>query len=123
LWEQLLLHSDKGDTGPAGTLQTATLTVKKIVSGGATTTPAQFTIHVMGNNPIPDNFAGSSTGTDVTLNADRFNVTETTPIGRFFTSSFSNDCSGTIAAGQHLTCTITNTAKTCVDAIAIATSP
>jgi len=106
---------DKGDQGPGVTLQTATLTVKKIVSGETTATPEQFTIHVMANNPIPDTFPGSATGTNVTLNADRFNVTETIPTGSVFTTSFSGDCAGTIAAGQHLTCTISNHLATCVE--------
>jgi hypothetical protein len=92
---------------------TATLTVIKNVTN-STAAPSQFTIHVTGNNPTPANFAGSE-GTDVTLNPGTFNVTETVPTGTFFTSSFAGDCSGSIAAGQHLTCTITNTPKTCVE--------
>jgi Prealbumin-like fold domain len=97
---------------PTPTPTTATLTVIKIVSGPrpTTVTPANFTIHVTANNPNPPNFAGSATGTDVTLGPGTFNVTETGLAG--FTTSFSSNCSGTIAAGQHLTCTITNTAPT-----------
>jgi hypothetical protein len=92
---------------------TATLTVTKAVSGSTTAIPAQFEIHVTGNNPNPPNFGGSATGTDVTLGSGAFNVTETAPTGSFFTSSFIGDCAGTIAAGQHLSCTIINTPKTC----------
>jgi hypothetical protein len=39
---------------------------------------------------------------------DEFSTTEING-PPFFDVSFSNDCGGTIAAGQHLTCTITNT--------------
>jgi hypothetical protein len=98
---------------PTPTPPTVTLTVIKIVSGNTTAIPAQFAIHVTGNNPNPPNFAGSTTGIDVTLGSGAFNVTETAPTGSFFTSSFIGDCAGTIAAGQHLSCTIVNTPKTC----------
>jgi hypothetical protein len=92
---------------------TATLTVIKIVAGNATNaTASNFTIHVTGNNPTPANFAGSTTGIDVTLGAGAFTVTETGPTSSFNTTT-TGDCSGTITAGQHLTCTITNTVKTC----------
>jgi hypothetical protein len=96
---------------PTPSPTTATLTVIKVVNGTTTATPANFTIQVTGNNPTPANFAGSSTGTDVTLSPGAFNVTETASPN--FATSFSSECSGNITAGQHLTCTITNTAKTC----------
>jgi hypothetical protein len=96
---------------PTPTPTTATLTVIKVVAGNTTATPANFTIHVTGNNPIPADFNGSATGTDVTLSPSTFNVTETASPN--FTTTFSSECSGNITAGQHLTCTITNTAKTC----------
>jgi hypothetical protein len=96
---------------PTPTPTTATLTVIKVVNGTTTATAANFTIQVIGNNPTPANFLGSATGTDVTLGPGTFNVTETALPG--FTTTFSSDCSGNITAGQHLTCTITNTAKTC----------
>ena len=62
---------------------------------------------------MPANFAGSA-DTEVTLSPGAFSVTETPPSPNFITS-LSSECSGTIAAGQHLTCTINNTAKTCVE--------
>jgi len=93
---------------------TGTLTVIKIVAGNTTATASNFTMHVTGNNPTPANFAGSTTGTTVTLGAGAFAVTETGPTSSF-NATTTGDCSGTIAAGQHLTCTITNTAKTCVE--------
>jgi hypothetical protein len=42
----------------------------------------------------------------VTLNAGSYSVSETGPSG--YSSSFSADCSGSIAAGQTKTCTVTN---------------
>jgi hypothetical protein len=96
---------------PTPTPTTATLTVTKVVSGNTAATPSQFTIHVTGNNPTPANFLGSDTGIDVTLNPGAFNVTETRPTSNFDTTTTS-DCSGTIRAGQHLSCTIINNAKT-----------
>jgi len=105
--------ANKTTPTPTPTPPTATLTVTKIVSGNSTAIPAQFAIHVTGNNPNPPNFAGSTTGIDVTLGSGAFNVTETVPTGSFFTSSFIGDCAGSIAAGQHLSCTIINTPKTC----------
>jgi hypothetical protein len=104
--------ANKATPTPTPTPTTASLTVIKIVSGTTTATSSDFAIHVSGINPTPANFNGSRTGTDVTLSPGTFNVTETPPPPNF-TTSFSSECSGTITAGQHLTCTITNTAKTC----------
>ena len=104
--------ANKTTPTPTPTPTTATLKVIKIVSGRTTGTPSNFTMHVSGNNPIPANFAGSSAGVDVTLGAGAFAVTETGPTSAFNTTTI-GDCSGAIASGQHLTCTITNTAKTC----------
>jgi hypothetical protein len=99
-------------TTPTPAPTNASLTVIKIVSGRTTATSSNFTMHVTGNNPTPANFAGSTTGIDVTLGAGAFAVTENGPTSSFNTTT-TGDCSGTIAAGQHLTCTITNTPKTC----------
>lgn len=92
---------------------TATLTVIKLVSGNTTATPSNFTMHITGNNPTPANFAGSSAGIVVTLDPGPFGVTETAPSGTFFTNTMTGDCDGTVTAGQHSSCTITNTPKTC----------
>jgi Zn finger protein HypA/HybF involved in hydrogenase expression len=94
---------------------TGTLTVIKRLSSGDTPPVkiSDFVIHVTGNNPTPANFNASSTGTDVTLGPGTFSVTEAP--SAVFNPSFSSECSGTIAAGQHLTCTITNTPKPCAE--------
>ena len=63
---------------------TETLTVIKNVECQANRTnctnnpiqPSNFTIVIDGNNPIPDEFSGSSTGTNVELEPGPYNVTE-----------------------------------------------
>jgi hypothetical protein len=66
--------------------------------------PEDFTITVTGNHPDPASFPGSGTGTLVTLGVGPHKVNET-PLD----VSFSADCTGTIAAGDQKTCTVTNT--------------
>ncbi len=85
-----------------------TLIVKKIVSNdnGGTKTSADFTMQVTGTNPSPASFPGSATGTSVTIVPGTYSVDEAAMTG--YTKSFSADCTGTIAAGQTKTCTITN---------------
>ena len=89
--------------------QAAKLTVIKHVinDNGGTATAANFNLDSGGANDTPDNFPGAeSPGTEVTLDAGAYNVTESGPTG--YTASFSADCSGTIANGQSKTCTVTN---------------
>jgi YVTN family beta-propeller protein len=75
--------------------------------GGGDKKPSDFTITVSGNNPTPSSFAGSSSGTTVTLNPGRYSVTENLLSG--YTSSMIGDCSGTIDnTGETNECTITN---------------
>ncbi|MGA7368383.1 MAG: hypothetical protein WBX01_04590 [Nitrososphaeraceae archaeon] len=66
-------------------------------------------IILSGNNPVPDSFPGSSTGTPVSLGPGNYFVTETIALmlGAHVTSSDSG-CSGDIQDGQELTCTLTN---------------
>src|SRR5205823_8410730 len=74
---------------------------------GGTATAADFTMSVTGNSPTPASFAGhESPGTVVSLAAGSYSVAETGPSG--YSSSFSTDCTGSIAVGQTKTCTITN---------------
>jgi hypothetical protein len=100
--------SEPGQATPT----TGTLLVKKvIVCAGyvlcSDLRPADFTITVTGNNPDPDSFPGSGTGTLVRLGVGNYTVNETPLNG--FTASFSDDCSGTIAPSDQKTCTVTNT--------------
>ncbi|HKG80152.1 MAG TPA: hypothetical protein VKA78_12050, partial [Pyrinomonadaceae bacterium] len=84
------------------------IVIKHVINdNGGTATAANFTLDSGGTNDSPDNFAGAeSPGTDVTLDAGSYNVTESGPSG--YTASYSAYCSGTIANGQTKTCTVTN---------------
>ena len=74
-------------------------------TNGGTKKPSDFTITVSGNNPKPDSFPGSSSGTSVTLLAGRYSVSSSTIDG--YTTSYSSGCSGTASGGQ-VKCTVTN---------------
>ena len=83
------------------------IVTKQVVNdGGGTKRPSDFTINVDGNNPSPQSFPGSSSGTSVELNKGRYSVTETGPSG--YTSNPSSECSGSINPDQERNCTITN---------------
>lgn len=85
----------------------ATLTVRTNVTSTRDGAPSStnFQIHVSGQSPSPSLFAGSSAGTVVALGAGSFTVTA--PALGGYTPSLSGACSGTIQAGQALTCTVT----------------
>src|SRR5215216_3555988 len=90
-----------------GMLSKLIVTKKVVNEGGGDKKPSDFTITVSGNNPTPSSFAGSSSGTTVTLNPGRYSVTENLLSG--YTSSMIGDCSGTIDnTGETNECTITN---------------
>ena len=100
---------------------------------GFASSPEEFTINVDGNNVNPSSvFAGSDTGTVLTLDEGEFNVTEqfaTSPApfqcaeilgttfdagadigtGQYLCTSFSDDCEGNIGIGDELTCIVENT--------------
>ena len=94
--------------------------------------PSNFTVGIDGNNPSQNNFPGSSTGTNVELEAGPYNVTEqgldpVTPAicstlgyeagqvvsagisgDLFICTNFSDECEGDITIGNPQTCTIEN---------------
>jgi uncharacterized repeat protein (TIGR01451 family) len=81
--------------------------VKLVENGlGGTATPGNFIIHVIGNNPLPATFPGSSAGVDVSLNAGTYSVTEESLAG--YVGTYSADCAGAISNGENKVCTITN---------------
>ncbi|MFH0828989.1 MAG: NEW3 domain-containing protein [Candidatus Kerfeldbacteria bacterium] len=84
------------------------LTVIKYVSNnhGGNNVPADFTMNVTGTNVSDPSFPGDDAGTTVTLDAGSYAVDETGPSG--YTANKSPDCTGSIAVGQHKTCTIIN---------------
>ncbi|MBI4099616.1 hypothetical protein HY440_01270, partial [Candidatus Microgenomates bacterium] len=84
------------------------IVIKQVVNdNGGTAGASDFTLDSGGANDSPDDFAGQEApGTNVTLNAGSYLVTESGPSG--YSASYSADCSGTIANGQTKTCTVTN---------------
>ena len=84
------------------------IVVKHVVNdNGGTATASQFTMTIGGVTATGGNsFAGSEGGTNKTVTPGSYTVTETGPAG--YSASFSAGCSGTIAAGDTRTCTITN---------------
>lgn len=89
-------------------IQPKLIVIKHVINdNGGTAVASSFTMSVTGSSPSPASFPGAeSPGTTVNLNAGAYSVSETGPSG--YSSSFSADCSGSIAAGQTKTCTITN---------------
>jgi len=107
-------HRKHGDTRAACAAPThgaAQLSVVKHVvnDNGGTKTAADFTMTISGVTAAGGNsFAGSETGVTKTItNLGAYNVTETLPAG-YAQTAVSPDCAGTIVAGQHKTCVITN---------------
>lgn len=88
--------------------QAATVTVIKHVinDNGGTAVAGDFTMHVSGTNVSDPSFPGSASGTIVTVDPGSYAVTEDAVYG--YTGSFSADCTGTVAAGENKTCTVTN---------------
>lgn len=93
---------------PVVILPSPELTVIKTVvnDNGGTSTADQFTMNVTGTNVSQSSFAGSSTGTTVTMDAGNYSVDETTASG--YAKTLGADCSGTMVNGDTKTCTITN---------------
>lgn len=82
-----------------------------------------FIMHVNGNNPSPFEFAGSESGTNVSIGQGPYAVTETKPLipspySSFidgyppimvFSANYSKDCTGTIKDGEIKICKIIDT--------------
>jgi uncharacterized repeat protein (TIGR01451 family) len=82
--------------------------IKTVVNNeGGQAVASNFTMLVTGTNVSSSSFAGSSTGTLVTLNAGSYSVDEQAYTG--YSKSIGANCSGTISVGDEKTCTITNT--------------
>ncbi len=84
------------------------LNVVKIVKNSQTSAAlaSDYTIHVTGQTSS-FSFPGSSAGHVVSLPPGSYNVTESGGTGGFVMATSSN-CNGSIAAGDFLTCVITN---------------
>ncbi len=84
------------------------LIVKKVVinDNGRSRQPGDFTMKVTGAGSFEQTFPGSTSGTNVNVPIGNYSVDE---VDKFdYTKTLSADCSGTIAAGETKTCTITN---------------
>lgn len=93
------------------------LTVIKHVEGGGPSTAENFILHVNGGDP----FGGSETGTlFVYTTTTSYSVTEDTA-GDYVTS-LGNSCTGTVAVGEHNTCTVTNYYDVCANIAGYQTS-
>ncbi len=85
--------------------------IKHVINdNGGTAIAGLFTMHVDGTNVSSSSFPGDESGTTVTLDQGSYNIYETAFPG--YTMSLSTDCTGTIAVGEHKTCTITNDDQT-----------
>jgi YVTN family beta-propeller protein len=102
---------------PAPPITTGKIIVtKKVINeGGGNKNPSDFTITVNGNNPSPSSFAGSSSGTTITINEGSYNVTEKEGpeisydyVPGLYTPNYSSGCVGTIQGGDTVSCIITN---------------
>jgi hypothetical protein len=91
-------------------LGTLVVTTKVDNTNGGTKNPSDFTISVTGNSPKPSSFSGSSSGSTVILKPGTYGVTESSVSG--YTTTYSSGCSGSISAGQTLSCTIANKYQT-----------
>jgi hypothetical protein len=85
------------------------IVIKHVVNdNGGTAVASNFTMTINGVTATGGNsFPGAeSPGTDKEVTPGSYSVTETGPSG--YSASTSADCTGTIAAGQTKTCTVTN---------------
>lgn len=79
--------------------------VKEVV--GSETPASEFTMTVSGTNVSDTSFPGSAEGTTITVDAGEYAVGEVA--NSLYSMTKSESCTGTIAIGEHKTCTITNT--------------
>jgi hypothetical protein len=84
------------------------IVVKHVVNdNGRTAVASNFTMTIGGVVASGGNsFPGSEAGTDKLVTAGSYSVSETGPSG--YVPTYSSGCSGTISAGQTVTCTVTN---------------
>src|SRR6185436_18639871 len=84
------------------------IVIKHVINdSGGTALASAFTMTVDDPGTNPPSFPGAEApGTTITVDPGAYTVSETGPSG--YASSFSADCTGTIAIGQTRTCTVTN---------------
>src|SRR5438067_1816453 len=73
--------------------------VEQVVNdNGGTTAASDFKLAVKAGSPNPAEFNGDGSGTDVTLDAGPYAVSQETALG--YLTTLSPDCQGTIEAGE-----------------------
>jgi len=80
--------------------------VQVVNDNGGASSAGDFTVNLMAVNPSASSFPGAETGTLITADAGPYSVSETGPAG--YLTTYSADCSSTIANGETKTCTVTN---------------
>lgn len=81
--------------------------IKHVVNdNGGTLEAEDFDIEVTGSSVDPAEFPGDEAGTEVSLMAGLYSVTEAEDDG--YAATYSPDCTGAIGLGQSKVCTITN---------------
>jgi hypothetical protein len=97
------ITNDDPVPAPTGTI----LVIKNVINDNAgESSPSSFTMHVTANNPLINDFPGSSEGIDVIVDVGDYAVDELSSGG--YTKTLSEGCSGTIAVDETRTCIITN---------------
>lgn len=88
--------------------KTKLIIIKHVVNdNGGTKSASDFKLNITANNPSQVSVAGTENpGAEITLDPGEYSVDETDPEG--YIKSLSQDCSGTINAGETKTCTVTN---------------
>lgn len=96
------------DSVPVDPLPGTLHVIKRVINNNdGDKTASDFTINVTGTNVSDSSFPGEEDpGTTITLDAGTYSVDENADAD--YTKSLSDDCSGTIVAGEDLTCTVTN---------------
>src|SRR6478672_5652482 len=99
--------ASQGNTTTTTTSSSTAGTYLQVVLNNPNDISSAFTVTVTGNNPQPYSFSLSSISPQfVKLDPGSFAVSLDTG----YPHSYSGDCTGTISAGQHLSCTIHITA-------------
>ena len=75
-------------------------------ANGGDAGPSDFSLAVKGGTPDPAEFSGNGEGTDVSLDAGDYAVSQETAYG--YRTSLSAGCEGTVVPGEQRTCTVTN---------------
>jgi hypothetical protein len=101
-------NDDIGSTGGGSTTGTATIIIQTVVinNNGGWRTAADFQQSISASNASVSSFSGDTTGITITVDPGAYSIDEVDPA--LYTKSLAANCTGTISAGQTITCVITN---------------